>query len=126
MSLWPRQPAAQALRRRGGPILSLALGCLLGTGPWAAPARAMQSPWWENYDSQLNFLCPGQGSLVLERNESQASILSHGFRSTLFRDPTEGGAIAYRNGDFRVRLNGDELTLEQGARQIICLRTEQA
>lgn len=111
---------------RGARCLAWALGCLVGTLPWAATARAMESPWWENYDSQLNFLCPGQGSLVLERNESQASILSHGFRSTLFRDPMESGAIAYRNGDFRVLLKGDELTLEQGGRQILCLRTEQA
>ncbi|MFM8543963.1 MAG: hypothetical protein ACKOAP_03075 [Vulcanococcus sp.] len=109
-------------------ILPLALATLLGAAPSAAAAhwQAMQSPWWENYDSQINFLCPGQGSLVLERNRSQASILTAGQRSTLFRDPLEGDAIAYRNGDLRLTLQGDELTLELGSRRITCLRSEQA
>jgi len=110
----------------GGSLIGL--GTLLITAAAASPAVAapMASPWWENYDRTLTFLCPGQGSLVLESNESQASILSHGSRSTLFRELDEGGSLTYRNGDFRVMLKGDELTLQQGARQLTCLRTEDA
>ena len=86
----------------------------------------MGSPWWENYDVRHSFLCPGRGTVVVERNDSQASLLSGGFRSTLFRDPGNGAELSFSNGDFRLILHGDELTLEQSTLQITCIRTEEA
>jgi len=86
----------------------------------------MGSPWWENYDVRQSFLCPGRGTVVVERNDSQASVLSGGFRSTLFREPDSGKELSFRNEDFRVILRGDELNLEQSNRQITCIRTEEA
>ena len=88
--------------------------------------QAMGSPWWENYDVRHSFLCPGRGTVVVERNDSQASLLSGGFRSTLFRDPGNGAELSFSNGDFRLILHGDELTLEQSTLQITCIRTEEA
>jgi hypothetical protein len=85
----------------------------------------MGSPWWENYDVRQSFICPGRGTVVLERNDSQASLLSGGSRSTLFREPASGSELSFRNDDFRVTLQGDVLTLEQATRQITCLRTEE-
>ena len=63
--------------------------------------------------------------MVLERNDSQASLLSGGFRSTLFREPVSGSELSFRNDDVRVTVQGDVLTLEQATRQITCLRTEE-
>ena len=81
---------------------------------------------WENYDVRQSFVCPGRGTVVVERNESQASLLSGGLRSTLFREADSGNAMSFRNGDLHLTLRGDELTLEQFNQQILCLRTEQA
>jgi hypothetical protein len=116
------RPCSRPLSRAAGGLL----GCAAALAPLQALAQQLGSPWWENYELKQSFLCPGHGSLVLERNESQASILSQGNRSTLFREPGEGADITYRNGEFRVMLKGDELTLQQGPRQITCMRTEEA
>ncbi|MFN5163207.1 MAG: hypothetical protein ACK5IA_15260 [Cyanobacteriota bacterium] len=100
-----------------------ALASWLG-GP-AALAQAMNSPWWENYDHRDRYLCSGSGSLVIERNDSQASLISGGTRLTLFREEADAPGLRYRNGDMRLILRGDELTVEQLPRQLTCVRTEQ-
>jgi len=118
----PGSGSRETLALASGASLLLAL---VGAAPLRAAPGPMGSPWWENYDVRQSFICPGRGTVVLERNDSQASLLSGGFRSTLFREPASGGEISFRNDDFRVTLHGDVLTLEQATRQITCLRTEE-
>lgn len=101
------------------------LVAVVGAAPLRAAPGPMGSPWWENYDVRQSFLCPGRGTVVVERNDSQVSLLSGGFRSTLFREPASGSELSFRNDDFRLTLQGDVLTLEQATRQITCLRTEE-
>ena len=129
-----RRPGRLAVRRprslrKEALALAARASFLLAVVGAAVPLEAapgpMGSPWWENYDVRQSYLCPGRGTVVVERNDSQASLLSGGFRSTLFREPASGGEISFRNDDFRVTLQGDVLTLEQAARQITCLRTEE-
>jgi hypothetical protein len=104
---------------------SLLLVVVGAAAPLEAAPGPMGSPWWENYNVRQSYVCPGRGSVVLERNDSQASLLSGGFRSTLFREPASGSELSFRNDDVRVTLQGDVLTLEQAMRQITCLRTEE-
>lgn len=112
----------------------LALAGLAACGPaTAAPAGtllalpgAFQSPWWENYDVRQSFLCPQRGLVVVERNDSQASVLTGGVRFTLFREPGSGPGLEYRKDDLRLILRGDELTLEQLPQRLTCLRTDDA
>ena len=119
----PRAVSKEALALASG--ASLLLAVLGAAAPLRAAPGPMGSPWWENYNVRQSYLCPGRGTVVLERNDSQASLLSGGFRSTLFRESASGGEISFRNDDFRVTLQGDVLTLEQATRQITCLRTEE-
>ena len=92
----------------------------------SAALLGMGSPWWEDYTTKELYLCPNLGTLVLERNDAQASLLSGRSRSTLFREPNGDGSIRYRNDLITLILRGDVLTLEQLPRRIDCLRTEQA
>ncbi|MFZ0407535.1 MAG: hypothetical protein WAM11_05420 [Cyanobium sp.] len=109
------------------PHLALACLMLLGSclGACVSPVRAMQSPWWENYDLRERYVCPDHGSLTLERNESQASLISGRSSSILFREANDNPGLTYRNGALTVILRGDELTLEQLPQRLICLRTEE-
>jgi hypothetical protein len=102
------------------------LGLVLPAGAAKALPGAFQSPWWENYDVRQSFLCPGQGLVVVERNDSQASILSGGVRFTLFRDQAAGPGLLYSSDSMRLTLRDDELTLEQLPQRLICHRTEDA
>jgi len=123
--LAPRRPGSlsrKALAIASGACLVLAMA---GASPLRAAPGPMGSPWWENYAVRQSFICPGRGTVVVERNDSQASLLSGGFRSTLFRETASGSELSFRNDDFRVTLQGDVLTLEQATRQITCLRTEE-
>jgi hypothetical protein len=86
---------------------------------------AMGSPWWENYEHRDTFRCPDQSSLVLERNDAQASLLAGRTRSTLFREPSDAPGIRYKAGPLRLILRGDELTLEQLPQRLTCVRTEE-
>jgi hypothetical protein len=113
-ALPPRPPSSES----GHPVLPLAPQQLASPGP-------MSSPWWENYDVRQRFLCPQRGSMVVERNDSQASIFSGGVRFTLFREGGEGPGLHYRNDELRVTINGDELTLEQLPQRLTCIRTEE-
>ena len=85
----------------------------------------MGSPWWENYDRRDTYRCPDRRTLVVERNEAQASVLSGGFRSTWFREASEAPGLRYQDGSRRLILRGDELTLEQLPQRLICIRTEE-
>lgn len=89
------------------------------------PALGMQSPWWENYNQKDRYLCPNQGMLVLERNDSQASLISGRGQMILFREDNGLSGQRYSNGDMRVILKGDELTLERLPTRLVCVRTEQ-
>ena len=86
---------------------------------------AMQSPWWENYEKKDLFLCDRRISVVLERNESQASLISGGSRAILFRESSEAPVVRYRNDQMLIILRGDELTLERLPDRLSCVRTEQ-
>lgn len=88
-------------------------------------AQAMQSPWWENYDQKDRYLCANKGSLVLERNDSQASLISGGSQMILFRDASDAPGLRYRNDQMQVILRGDELTLERLPMKLVCVRTDQ-
>lgn len=86
---------------------------------------AMTSPWWENYDLKDRYLCSGKGGVVLERNDSQASLISGGTRTTLFREPSDRPGLIYRNDDLRLILRGDELTVERYVDTITCFRSDE-
>jgi hypothetical protein len=89
------------------------------------PLLAMQSPWWEHYDLRERFVCDDRLAVVLERNDSQASLITGGARTTLFREPSDAPGLRYQNESLRVILRGDELTLEQLPVRKLCVRTEQ-
>jgi hypothetical protein len=88
-------------------------------------ASGITSPWWEDYDIKERYLCTEKGGVMLERNGSQAALISGGSRATLFRVPTDDPALIYRNDDLRVILRGDELTVERFPLKIICVRSEE-
>jgi hypothetical protein len=91
----------------------------------AAPDLAMTSPWWEDYDKKERYLCSEKGSVVVERNASQAALINGGAITTFFREASEGPALVYRNDDFRLIVRGDELILERLPMTITCVRSEQ-
>lgn len=82
------------------------------------------SPWWENYDSTESFICPSKGRVLVERNDSQASLISGGTRATYFRESSQLPGLRYRNRGRTLILRGDILTLEQLPSRIDCTRTE--
>lgn len=89
------------------------------------PVQAMQSPWWEDYDIRERFRCSDRRLLVVERNDAQAALLSDRQRFTLFREPSPLAGLHYRTEGLTLILKGDELTLDQPASRITCLRTEE-
>jgi hypothetical protein len=93
----------------------------------ATPAglQAMTSPWWEDYEVKERFLCTEKGGVVVERNDAQAALISGDSVTTLFREADQGPAIVYRNGNLRLILRGDELTVERLPMTISCVRSEQ-
>jgi len=111
----------------GLPPLSLGPPAAAPSAGWARAslAQAMQSPWWENYDQRDRYLCPNRGSLVLERNDSQASLISGGSRMILFREASDAPGLRYRSEQTQVILRGDELTLERLPLKLVCVRTDQ-
>jgi hypothetical protein len=88
-------------------------------------ALAMTSPWWEGYDTKDRYLCSERAAVVLERNASQAALISGGSRTTLFREASEAPVLIYRNDDLRLILRGDELTVERLPQTMTCLRSEE-
>jgi hypothetical protein len=91
----------------------------------ALPSLAMGSPWWENYERRDTYRCPDQRTVVLERNDSQASLLSGRVRSTLFRESGDSPVLRYKSGRLRLILEGDALTLEELPQRLTCVRTEE-
>jgi hypothetical protein len=115
--------SAFALPQIAGPSLSLALTM------FAPYMVAMDSPWWENYERKDRFRCTQQQVLVLERNDSQASILMGGQRSTLFRDRQVQNVVRYSGEGLTLSLKGDELQIELTQpmpTMLRCQRTEDA
>ena len=134
MRVGRRWASARALGLATGLALQLPGLVLPGLGPTAAGlgGRAvlaapggMNSPWWENYDVRQRFICPQQGTVVVERNDSQASLFAAGVRFTLFRERDGEPGLRYRNDNLRLILSGDELTLEQLPQRFTCTRTEE-
>ncbi len=119
------------------PRLALLVALALSPSPAAAAtltpssgmqrpvAQSMQSPWWENYEQKDRYLCPNRGSLVLERNDSQASLISGGSQMILFREASDAPGLRYRNEQMQLTLRGDELTLERLPLKFTCVRTDQ-
>lgn len=99
---------------------------MLGVASPLTTRAAAAAPWWENYEQRDTFRCGEGGSVVLERNDSQASLLSGRVRSTLFREKSDAPGLRYSSGPLRVILSGDELVLEQLPQRLTCLRTESA
>ena len=87
---------------------------------------AVSSPWWEDYDTRDRFLCCDQGSVVVERNDAQASLISGRSRFTLFRVASSQPGLRFATDGMQLILWGDNLTLEQGRRKLQCTRTDQA
>ena len=87
---------------------------------------AVSSPWWEDYDIRDRFLCGDQGSVVVERNDAQASLISGRSRFTLFRVASSQPGLRLATDGMELILWGDNLTLEQGRRKLQCTRTDQA
>ena len=90
------------------------------------PLLALSSPWWEDYDTRERFLCGDQGSVVVERNDAQASLISGRSRFTLFRVASSQPGLRFATDGMELILWGDSLTLEQGRRKLQCTRTDQA
>ena len=90
------------------------------------PLLALSSPWWEDYDTRERFLCGEQGSVVVERNDAQASLISGRSRFTLFRVASSQPGLRFATDGMELILWGDSLTLDQGRRKLQCTRTDQA
>ena len=89
-------------------------------------AQAMHSPWWEDYAIKERFLCGGQGAVVVERNDAQASLISGNSRFTLFREAGSQPGLIFQSEAMTLTLWGDSLTLEQGRRTRQRTKTDQA
>lgn len=85
----------------------------------------MESPWWENYDHKDRYACGSDGQLVVERNDSQASLISGRGSMILFRETSDAPGLRYRNDDYRLILRGEELTFERLPMRMVCLRMDQ-
>jgi hypothetical protein len=118
-----RRSRCPELRRTWAALLALSSG--LSSAAAALPATAMGSPWWENYERRDTYRCPDQRMLVLERNDSQASLLSGRVRSTFFREAGDAPGVRYQSGRLRLILEGDALTLEELPQRLTCVRTEE-
>lgn len=90
------------------------------------PLVAMVSPWWEDYVIRDSFLCSERGSVLVERNDVQASLINGPMRQTLFREHQDLPGLRFSNGDLRLIIQGDELTIEQWPQALTCLRTDHA
>lgn len=106
-------------------VLLRVVATVLTIGAQAAVAEPLQSPWWEDYATRDRYLCRPEGSLVLERNDAQASVIQGRFRSTFFREASSEPGLRYASEGMRLILIGDELTLERLPQRIQCLRTDQ-
>ncbi|MFM7651759.1 MAG: hypothetical protein ACKO5M_02360 [Vulcanococcus sp.] len=109
-------------RRRG---LRSLLALLVVMAPAVGRAEPIQSPWWEDYALRDRELCRDKATLVLARNDAQASLIQGRYRSTFFREASDEPGLRFSGDGMRLILNGDELTLERLPQRIQCLRTDQ-
>ena len=120
-----KRPAPPTRPTKAGTRLARALTLALVTAPLASAAEPLQSPWWEDYAIRDRYLCRPEGSVVLERNDSQASLIQGRYRTTVFRESSDEPGLRYSGDGMRLILKGDELTLERLPQRIQCLRTDQ-
>jgi hypothetical protein len=101
-------------------LFSALLGLVNSSPAWAGP-----SPWWEQYEREDRYRCGDRGEVLLERNESQASLYRDGYRINLFRDQNSPMLKRYSNERLKLTIQGDELTLEDLLTRSSCIRFEQ-
>ena len=97
------------------------LGLLVPTAAVAGP-----SPWWEHYDRSDRYRCGEEEKVLVERNDSQASLYMRGYRMNLFRDQQTPLLKRYSNSQFSLTIRGDEVEIEDLISRRLCQRFEQA
>ena len=97
------------------------LSMLVPTAAVAGP-----SPWWEHYDRSDRYRCGEEEKVLIERNDSQASLYMRGYRMNLFRDQQSPLLKRYSNSQFSVTIRGDEIEIEDLISRRRCQRFEQA
>ncbi len=105
------------LRFKAALLLSLLAPTAASAGP---------SPWWEHYERSDNYRCGEDVKVLIERNDSQASLYMRGYRLNLFRDQQSPLLKRYANSQFSVTFRGDEIELEDLTSRRLCQRFEQA
>ena len=100
---------------------ALVLGLLVPAAAVAGP-----SPWWEHYDRIDRYRCGEEGKVLIERNDSQASLYMRGYRMNLFRDQQSPLLKRYSNSQFSLTIRGDEVEIEDFMTVRRCQRFEQA
>ena len=91
-----------------------------------AAAVAGPSPWWEHYDRSDRYRCGEEEKVLIERNDSQASLYMRGYRMNLFRDQQTPLLKRYSNSQFSLTIRGDEVEIEDLISRRLCQRFEQA
>ena len=89
-------------------------------------AAAGPSPWWEHYERSDRYRCGGEEKVLIERNDSQASLYMRGYRMNLFRDQQTPLLKRYSNSQFSLTIRGDEVEIEDFMTVRRCQRFEQA
>ena len=100
---------------------ALLFSLLAPSASWAGP-----SPWWEHYERSDNYRCGEDVKVLIERNDSQASLYMRGYRLNLFRDQQTPLLKRYANSQLSVTFRGDEIELEDLTSRRLCQRFEQA
>ena len=107
------------LRLRFKPAFLLSV--LVPTAAVAGP-----SPWWEHYDRSDRYRCGEEEKVLVERNDSQASLYMRGYRMNLFRDQQTPLLKRYSNSQLSLTIRGDEVEIEDLISRRRCQRFEQA
>ena len=89
-------------------------------------AVAGPSPWWEHYERSDSYRCGEEEKVLIERNDSQASLYMRGYRMNLFRDQQTPLLKRYSNSQFSLTIRGDEVEIEDLISRRLCQRFEQA
>ena len=100
---------------------ALLLSLLAPVAAWAGP-----SPWWEHYERSDQYRCGEDDKLLIERNDSQASLYMRGYRMNLFRDQQSPLLKRYSNRQLTLTIRGDEVEIEDLLSRRRCQRFEQA
>ena len=105
------------LRFKAAALLSLLVPAAAVAGP---------SPWWEHYDRSDRYRCGEEEKVLIERNDSQASLYMRGYRMNLFRDQQSAMVKRDSNSQFSLTIRGDEVEIEDFMTVRRCQRFEQA